>query len=364
MRRAFLCLFGLILVLPVYGQTGTGSSKPSHAPMTAPRHTLAMHSGAPAGKESRYKGEIPLNAPIVTLDGVCPQPAKGATKTTGTCKTVITRGQLDVLLDSIDPDPSPKTRQQFAISYARLLAASQLAEQKHLDLDPNVIREIQVQQKLARLQVLTTSLLQDLQKNAAHVPNKEVERYYKQFASNFEQADVYRLGIPLNAATTDGKPVNEAAAKAKMEELRARVLAGDDFEALQARAYKELGIKGATPRTEISMMRRGELTPEEAKVFEMDLGETSPVFENHGVLLLLRVAARRSLTVEEVRPQIEAILFQQRMLEELHEQTKGITADFNLKYMESTAQPDLFPPSILTPSGIRRGMLSSLHVQP
>ena len=114
-----------------------------------------------------------------------------------------------------------------------------------------------------------------------------MEAYYKQYQQSFQEADVFRLVLPLNAATENGKPIDPAAAKTLTEELRGRVLAGDEFDDLQARAYKEMGITAAVPHTNINLMNRPGLSPEEAKVFEMDLGETTPVFENQGVLVIL-----------------------------------------------------------------------------
>lgn len=365
MRRAFLCLFGVILAIPLYGQTGTGAGKPSPVQMTAPRKNLAIRTGAPTGTGSRYKPGIPVNTPIVTLDGVCTQPAKGTAKSATACKTIVTRGQLDALLDSVEPDASPKSRQQFAITYARLLAAAQIAEQNHLDLLPDVNREIQVRQKLARMEVLSYALIQSLQKNARHIPPKDVEAYYKQYPDTFEQAEVRRLAVPLNATTEDGKPLDVSTVKAKLEELRPRALDGDNFSELQTQAYKELGIKGPLPQTEMGMMRKSSLSPEEAKVFKMESGETSPVFEDQGIVMILHAGTARAMKLEDARPQIEAMLFQQRMLEEFKDSTKGINAEFNLQYMESKSQPELFPPSVVYQGGMsRRGMLSSLHVQP
>lgn len=364
MRSALFCLFAVILVAPVYGQTGTSSNSPSQPTTVLPGHKVLARPNSRTPKGARYKPEITVNTPVVTLEGVCSQPVKGAPKTDAPCKTVITRGQLDVLQDAIDPEASPKAHQLFAISYARMLAAAQLAELQHLDMNPEVAREIQVQQKIVRLQILTSTLIQSLQKKAGVVPTKELEAYYKKYASTFEQAEVQRLAIPLNAPTVSGKPLDAAAAKDKLEELRTRVLAGDNFDDLQARAYKELEIKGDVPHTTISLMQRGGLTLEEAKVFEMDMGETSPVFDNQGILMLLRVVSRKTLPLEEVRSQIDAVMFQQRMMEELRDATKDISAEFNLKYMDSPTQPELFPPNVLSLNNSRRGMLSSLHVQP
>jgi hypothetical protein len=54
-----------------------------------------------------------------------------------------------------------------------------------------------------------------------------------------------------------------------------RTCRGDEFDDLQrARTdNKQLGIKWPLPRTNIGMTNRPGMSPDEAKVFEMDLGE-------------------------------------------------------------------------------------------
>jgi hypothetical protein len=389
MRTVFLSLAALVFAALVQAQAPSGNaSAPANAEGGAPapastqtplgqrnmatQRTPARPVGA-SPKGGRYKQDIPVSTPIITLDGVCAQAsaAAPATKPSATkasssapCKTVVTRGQLDALLDAIDPNASPKARQQFAITYARLLVATQISEQKHLDQRPEVLRSIQVQQKLGRMEVLSDALLEKLQKDAAHVPTKDVEAYYRQYASTFEGAHVQRLVIPIGAATESGKPVEEAAAKAKMTELRARAIEGDEFDDLQGRAYKELGIKGNVPPTEISVMRRNGLSPEELKIFDMDAGETTPVIEADNVVLILRVISRRTQSLSEAQSQIEAVLLQQRLQEQLRDATQGINADFNLKYLEAKTQPELFPNTMVGFGALRRGMLSSMHIQP
>lgn len=65
-----------------------------------------------------------------------------------------------------------------------------------------------------------------------------------------------------------------------------------------------------------------------------------------------------------MQSQIEAVLLQQRLQEQLREATKGINADFNLKYMEAKTQPELFANTVIGFGALRRGTLSSMHIQP
>jgi len=209
------------------------------------------------------------------------------------------------------------------------------------------------------MQILTDAFIHNVQKEGERIPEDKIEAYYKQYHESFEQADVYRLAIPLNAPTEDARAIDPAVAKSLMEELRERVLAGDEFDQLQARAYKTLGIKSPVPPTNISMMHRPGLSPDEAKVFQMDLGETSPVFNEQNVLMILRVRERKVVPIDQARNQIEAMLLRDQTLEGLRGTTQGVSAEFNLKYLEGQTQPELFPPSIINQTGKHRGVFST-----
>jgi len=362
MRTATLCLSSLIFAAALSAQTGV---HPTVRTVTATPSTSTSGSGHPKATAPavRFKPEIPASAPIFTLDGVCPPPAKDA-KPAAECKTVITRGQLDALVAALDPDASAKAHQQFALSYARLIAATTLAEKRHLEKDPAIAREIQLQQTLVRMQILTNHMLQGLQTQASKIADTDVEAYYKKNQSNFEQADVSRVAVPLNAQTESGQPLDAAAVKAKIEELRDRATKGDDFDTLQARAYKELGVKGGLPRTNLNIVRRQTQSPEEVHVFAMDLGEISPLIENDGIIMIIRLNSKRQLTLEQARPQIEASLELQNITDDLKTAFKGVGSEFNLKYMEVTTQPDLFPASVVTQNQFHRGLIPGTRGQP
>ena len=362
MRKVFLCLAASVFAVPAFAQTGVVASSAPAAARTKP----IGRSTAPSPSTGRFKPDIPVSAPIFTLDGVCAeQPkTKGAPKTDLPCKTVITRAQLEALLAAIDPEATPKAHQQFALSYARLLAATKLAEQKHIEKDPKIAREIQLQQSMIRMQVLTNYILQGLQRQAERISDSEIQAYYKANESKFEQAEVRRVAVPLGGVTESGKPLDPEVVKAKLKDLRDQATNGADFDQLQATAYKDLALKGPLPQTSVSMVRRQSQTPEELKIFDMELGETSPVFEHQGVVMILRLDSKRELTLSEVRPQIEAAVQLQHTVSELQTAFKGISADFNLKYLDATAQPDLFPPSVVTQNQLHRGIGSTVRMQP
>jgi PPIC-type PPIASE domain len=361
MRKTFWSL-AMLMAVPAFAQTGP-TRVATNNPAAAWKGATRTKTASPG---ARIKPEIPLDSPIITLKGVCGQrPANAKTKASSECKTVVTRGQLDALVALIDPEAQLKARQQFALTYARLLAATQLAEQKKMDQNPAISREIQLEVKLARMQVLTNSLLQSMQRQSQRISDQDVEDYYKKNEQSFAQATVHRLVIPLSAATDAGKPVDAAAAKTLMEDLRERALKGEEFDELQARAYKELGIKEPIPPTTITVERRQAHTPEETKIFDLDMGETSAVLESRNAFWILRLEGKRTMTLQQVKPQIEASLGLQRIEDGVNRVFDGISAEFNLKYMDAKTQPELIPPAVVVQAGAggRRGG-SSVMRQP
>jgi len=290
----------------------------------------------------------------VTLDGVCDRAQKAAA--TSGCKTVITRAQMDSLIDMLEPDAPSTANRQFSINYARLLAASDLAEQRHLDSNPEVAKELQVQLKLARMEVLADSLLREIRMKTEAIPEPEIRKYYTDHQDYFEQVELQRVYLPKSAPDS-GQPGDNAAVKAKADELQARAAAGEDFDQLQQEAYKDLGIKGTLPPTKLGFLPRTKFSPDDAKlVFQMQPGGVSPLLDSEGAMLILKLESKKTISMEDARTEIETLLLHDRLDQELREATKSVKAQFNLKYLDMQAEPELFPPSILAPGSMKRGI--------
>jgi hypothetical protein len=301
--------------------------------------------------------DLSPNTPVVTVDGVCSQPEKGGAA--GSCKTVITRAEMDSLIDTLEPSAPAMARRQFAINYVRLLAASGVAERKHLEKDPEIAKELQIQQKIVRMQVLANTLYRRLQAQASNVPSAEIEKYYAEHHANFEQGEVRRLTVPKVVAVTGGNDADAASRKAKADELRARAAAGEDFEQLQQAAYKDLDLKVAATSAKPSALRRSDLPANEEIIFDLKAGEVSSVIESQDAFLILKLESKRSIPIEEARPEIISFLQRERAQEGLRDVTESTKAHFNPAYLEMTTAPDLFPPPVLTPLGTQSNLRPS-----
>ncbi|HEY1262176.1 MAG TPA: peptidylprolyl isomerase [Terriglobales bacterium] len=293
--------------------------------------------------------EVAPDAAVVTLAGVCDHTQK--TGKAEACKTVVTRAQMDALVEILVPNATQEIRAQFAVNYARMLAAAEIAERHDLEKDPSVVKEIETREKLARMQALSSHLFRSLQQQANSVPQAQVLSYYQAHAVNFEQGEVLRLTLPKSAPTGSGTPLDPSAVQARAEALRTRAAAGEDFEKLQAEAYKDLDISGKPPLTRLSLNGRGSLPPEQAKVFDLQPGGLTEVIDSHGSLVILKLVSKSLVPIEKVQQQIGSVLQRERMQDELRLAAGDVKADFNLAYLQTSTAPELFPaPGASTPA--------------
>lgn len=279
------------------------------------------------------------DAAVITLDGVCASPNAAGKKTS--CKMVITRAQLESVADAAR---SEQTHSQFATTYARLLATSAEAEQKHLDKDPAVVKELQARMKLLRMQVLSEALYRDFEEQADKVSSSAIEKYYADNAPSYEIVNLERVSVPKTARSASGVTVDPAEARTKVDEMRVRAVGGEDCAELQMVAYKELGLNPAgAPSTKLDNVRRARLSPTELKVIDLKPGQISEVQETAEALYFLKVVSTGKDPLESVEPEIKATLRQKRLQEELQGASAKVKGEFNLTYLEAVSAPELFP---------------------
>jgi peptidyl-prolyl cis-trans isomerase SurA len=112
----------------------------------------------------------------------------------------------------------------------------------------------------------------------------EIERYYEEHKQDYVQPESVRLSEILISTGTDD-PAKVAAAKAKADDIEARLHAGGDFAQL-ARSFSE----GSTAASggDLGQYKRGQLTKVlEDKTFELSAGQyTEPILTRQGYIIL------------------------------------------------------------------------------
>jgi hypothetical protein len=346
MRSLLTCVGVLLCTAWVFGQAKPESQGGQN---TATANAGAGSSGAASEQgvmTAPERVEFPPETTVLTVQGVCEPAPKGAEGKD--CKTEVKRTEIDAVINTLEPRATSAARRQLAINYARLVAAAGEAERQHLEKDPEVMLQLAVFERLVRLQVLANKMYLQMQGRANNVPGAETAKYYSEHGADFEQGEVRMLSLPKNTVSPGGEAQELGVLKVKTEELRARAAAGEEFDQLQQEAYKELGIKTELPSTKLNMARRMNLPMEERGVFDLEPGQVTPVMELPRAFVVMKLVSKERIPLESAKAQIVSTLQQERMKEETRKSTESGKAEFNLKYFELPAAPDLYPPPEVT----------------
>jgi len=358
-------------------QAPDAAAKPAAPASTAQGPNAAAKPGAaPAA-------EVPENAPVITIEGLCPAAPKtaaaskaGASKTAtppaakkpADCKTIITRAEFEKIASGLSPNVTPQLKHQLASALPRFMAMSEAAKKKGLDKTP----QFQETLKFAKMQILTTQLQHSIQEEADKVPPTEIAKYYKEHPEAYEQFSLDRLFIPRNKQdaeskesgkgpenlTEDQQKAKEEADKAKREQgeqemnkladsLRERAAAGEDFTKLQKEAFEAAGMKVDSPTVNLPKVRRSGLPPAHAAVFDLKVNDVSAVISDNGGHYVYKVVSKEVLPLDQVTTEIHNALKGQR--------TKEAMDKYQNSYHAVTNEAYFGPPTPAGPPG-RMGM--------
>lgn len=312
----FLCLVCLALAGLAYGQAAPPATTPSAGNKTDSTVSQPSIAGAPAKAP-----EVKPDDTVITVKGYCAD----TTLQGDACKTVITRAQFDKLADALQPNMPPAVRRNLANAYATMLKMSVAAEKRGLDKGQKFDELI----AFARLQILRQEMQRALQEDSQKVTDADIEAYYKNNESSYEQATFARIFIPrakqISNPVTPPKPgvkaeakptpnptPTEAQQKASEEEmtklaesLRAQAVDGEDPDALQKKAYTEAGLPGNAPPTKMDKVRRTMVPANHQAVFGLKVGEVSEVITDPGGgHYIYKVISKETMPLDSVKTEI------------------------------------------------------------
>jgi hypothetical protein len=109
------------------------------------------------------------------------------------------------------------------------------------------------------------------------------------------------------------------------------------------------------------MVRRTNLLPGEADVFDLNVGDVTQVLNSQDAFIILKLESKHPVPIETAQSEIKTILQQERMTQELQTAAKNVNAQFNLAYQGMPSAPELFlPPATAQPS-LPKGITSDLR---
>jgi PPIC-type PPIASE domain len=308
-----------------------------------------------AKQEAQESKEVAPDAAVVTIKGLCSAPAPKAPRSKtakrpaaakpAACETVITRNQLEQVIDAVRPNLPPTQRRRLAEQYVELLVVANAATKAGIGKEPKV----QEQMRLSKLQILATSYSRAMQQKEAEVSEADIEKYYKENASHYEEAKLLRIYVPMEAPA-EGKPPDVAASKALAEKIQQRAAAGEDFDKLQKEAFTAANSKGTPPPVDIGERRRGTLPPkQENGVFGLKAGEVSAALEEASGFYIYKVVSKEELPLDKVRAEIKSTVAREHMRENMEKLRTSVQPTFNDTYFGSEPPPatggELHPPA-------------------
>lgn len=145
------------------------------------------------------------------------------------------------------------------------------------------------------------------------VPDQEIRAYYDHHLDNFRQPGQIRAGYILIKVDPQGDAARKAAALERIETIRRKVLAGDDFAELARTASEDVT---ASQGGDLGFIRKGQmLGPLEEALFALKPGEVSPVVETGAGLNLVTAyehTPETTLPFGEVKDGIRTLLQQEK----------------------------------------------------
>jgi hypothetical protein len=289
-------------------------------------------SGGESGEKSA--AQVAPDAPVITLEGPCAIGSSGpeisaksngpgpettapalapvsSTPTDSGCKIVITRAEFENLTNALHPGGSPSTAVNFARHYSETLLLAERAHESGYDHDPG----LQARARFGYQQLIGQSFSMQLRENARAVSDAQVETYYKEHPTLFEQVDLMRVFVPsLKEYSSGPRPSKEqlAADKALLEaeahKIYKQALAGASFEKLEERAYKIAGNPEDTPPVHMGKLTRNAVPQDYREmIFALNIGQISELTVESNGWSIFKVVSKRTMPLSEAKPQVQQL---------------------------------------------------------
>ncbi|HLK32375.1 MAG TPA: peptidyl-prolyl cis-trans isomerase [Terriglobales bacterium] len=300
---------------------------------------------------------VPESAAVVTINGLCSSPtaatsansakttAKSATASKADCKTVLTRAQFEKLADALNPQMPLTVKRQLAEAYPRMLLFAKKAHQVGLDKDP----QFQEMQRFANMQLLAQYYTRNMEKKAGDVPDTEVQKFYNDNPTQFQEAEMLRIFVPKAkqhaagpGSSTPSKSdaaADEAAMKATAEKIHSEAVAGGDFQKLQKEAFDAAGIQSQSPSVSLGKITHEGLPTNHQKVFDLQAGQVSELLDDPGGFYIYKVVSKQLIPLNQAKGEIRNYLKQQAYRKQIQEMISSVQPELNQTYFGGQAPP-------------------------
>jgi len=219
----------------------------------------------------------------------------------------MTAGDFEQLVDALPEQVRAAARgpnkRQFAEQLVRIKILAQEAQRRKLDQSPVVRRQLELQ----RENLLANVVFQDMAANLK-IDEAAARQYFEQHKSEYESVRARHILVRMKGSRTalapGKKELSDEEALAKAQEIRKKLLAGEDFAAL-AKAESDDAVSGAKGG-DLGTFKRGQMAAEfEQAALTLPVGQVSEPVKTQFGYHLIEVQQRDTKTFDEVRVDIE-----------------------------------------------------------
>jgi parvulin-like peptidyl-prolyl isomerase len=282
---------------------------PPPQPAPAPKPTVTMSMENPAPKTMPV---VPPDRVVVTVGNL-----------------TITAAQFDQIIEALPEQyrsvARGSGRKQFADNIVRIAVLAQEGKRRKLDESPLY----RTQSTFQDANILANMTYEEIGKNVK-LDEADVRKYYEAHKVEFEQVRARHILIRVQGSPSPVRPgqkdLTDAEVLAKAQDLRKRILAGEDFAQLARQESDDTG--SAANGGDLGSFRHGQMVPTfEQAAFAMQPGDLSEPVKSPFGYHLIKVEARESKSFEEVRPELERRMRPeqaQKTVEELQKKTSVV----------------------------------------
>ena len=325
--------------------TATANGVPANTAGANAAMPAATVTASPVTVPPRPVTDVPENATVITLHGLCASDAANASDTK-TCAMTISRDQFEDVLSAISLGGQVFTAgsiRNVADTYVQNLVLADAAVKSGVDKDPRVQKLLE----LVRTRTLAEAYRHAAEEKYRNPPPDEIEKYYRANLSRYQAVKTERILIPK---FNPKAPKDEAflkKAETLSRELRDRAAQGEPADKLQNEAFIKLGIPAPAFLPENGLRRRASFpVPDiEHDVFALKPGEVTKVENEASGFTIYRLITKDTWTVEQVRGEIVRDIFRQKMEADVKGALQAVQPDLNQQYFAPVAMAQ--PPALL-----------------
>jgi len=311
---------------------------------TAVQAQTASPNQNPSSPQPAKQSYVSPGDPIITIHGLCP----GSKKLPGapdakSCTTIITRKELDDLLDATkDPqNPTPwASRAYIARQYAEYLTFERVATHAGVQNEAG----FKALMRLRYIHTLEAWYQHDLEASVTPPSSKEIEAYYNANLPEYEEAKVHRIFIPNADPNVMNKEEFAKKARAVADEMRQRAAKGEDPDTLERDINAALGLNYPPTRTDIGSRRKSSFPkPIDDEVFSLQPGQVTKVEDEAGGFAIYKLDSKQKLPIAQVKDDIVDEMNTKKIADEMSAIRDSVGVDLNDEYFNRTSPPPSAP---------------------